>query len=58
MKDISIIDNWGEQYIEINGIKYSYDLFEEWGINGMPEGTKFELVKRENGKMIIKRLED
>ncbi len=40
---------------EICGIHYHKELFSEWGINGMPPGTCFELVSRDGDMITIKR---
>lgn len=46
-----------EQIIKIEGIKYSYGFFKALSGKGLPEGEKFEIVKRkEDGTAIIKKL--
>jgi|Deesub1362A_J573_1020465.scaffolds.fasta_scaffold00107_60 hypothetical protein len=32
--------------IEIEGIRYSYVVFRDWGKNGFPVGTVFKILKR------------
>jgi len=45
-------------YYEIYGIKYSDDLFKDWGEGGLPIGTLFKLDRRENGQIWIKVVEE
>ena len=42
----------------INGMCYSGSLFEAWAEGGMDIGTKFMLIKREDGVVTIEILED
>lgn len=39
--------------IEINGIKYSYGLFEAFGVGGMQLNTPFQIIKREDDTIVI-----
>ena len=39
--------------VEIRGIRYSIDLFESWAEDGFPDGTVFQIVKREDGVMTV-----
>lgn len=43
-------------YLEICGIRYSKELFREWGEKGMELGTLFKLTKRENNVVYIERV--
>lgn len=54
LKRLAIDDHPETQSITIRGINYSYGLFEAWGIGGMREGRLFELIKRENGVLVIR----
>ena len=57
MKKLKIETDDMLQFIKINGVKYSYGLFEELGINGMPEETLFKLKKRnKDGYLIVERI--
>ena len=40
----------------IYGTKYSDALFQAWGKDGLPVGTLFELVKREDATIHIKKI--
>ena len=44
-----------EHCIECEGIKYSFDMFGKFGADGFPEGTYFQIVKREDGMITITR---
>jgi len=45
-----------ERCIEAEGIKYSFELFGKFGIDGFPEGTYFKIDKRsEDGVITILR---
>jgi len=51
--EVKVIDH--ATTLEICGMHYHKDVFSEWGINGMPIGTLFELVSRDGGMVSIKR---
>ena len=53
MNNLKIETNDMLQQVKINGVKYSYNLFSELGINGMPEGTLFKLEKRTKDNYLI-----
>lgn len=45
-----------EEYcIEAGGIKYSFELFGNLGRDGFPDGTYFQLVRRDDGMLTITR---
>ena len=44
-----------EHCIEAEGIKYSFELFGQFGKDGIPEGTYFKLDKRKDGAVTIIR---
>jgi len=44
------------QVVTIEGINYAYDLFRDFGINGMAEGQLFKLTKREKETVTIQRI--
>jgi hypothetical protein len=46
--------DWAHDRFTIYGIQYSGALFRAWGEGGMPIGTKFTLVGREDGLISIK----
>ncbi|MCJ7828628.1 MAG: hypothetical protein MUP81_02675 [Dehalococcoidia bacterium] len=43
--------------IEAGGIKYSFELFGSLGKDGFPEGTYFQIGKREDGMLLVSRFE-
>lgn len=44
--------------VEIEGIRYSKELFRAWGEKGVEIGTLFKLLGRENGVVSIQTLPD
>ena len=53
---IEFHDEFG--YVTINGVNYSYELFKEFGINGMTVGTPFSLEERTPyGDIVIRKWE-
>lgn len=46
------------QVVEIEGIKYSYEFFREFGSNGMPTGQLFRLLQRYKSYVVVERLEE
>lgn len=52
---ISILPD--EDAIEAEGIKYSFDFFRNLGVDGIPDGTYFQIVKREDGMITVTRFE-
>lgn len=51
-----IVIDENERYIEINGIRYANELFEELAF--APVGTKIEIIERGDGVVVCKRLEE
>lgn len=43
---------------EIYGVRYAGALFKFWGKEGVPVGTLFRLVKREDGKIWVETVEE
>lgn len=39
-------------WIECGGIKYSFEMFQRLGMEGLSEGAYFQIVKREDTGMI------
>lgn len=44
-----------ENCIEAGGIKYSFEFFSLLGEEGFPEGTYFQIVSREDGRLTVRR---
>ncbi len=40
---------YGDKWIQIEGIKYSHDIFRGWGTKGAPVGTIFQIIERADG---------
>ena len=53
---LNIIEH--DNYIEIEGMRYSNALFEAWGVRGMAEGQLFRLMKRDDGMMEIRYIDE
>jgi len=45
-----------EKVIEIEGIRYTYELFKSWGKDGFPVGAVFKIIKKENGVFRVEKL--
>lgn len=56
--DFVVNTNEDLRILEINGIKYTYELFEALGKDGLAVGERFEVVKRDEDYITIKRLND
>ncbi len=41
----------------VNGVEYSYQVFEEFGIKGMKEGQLFKVLTR-NNSIVIQRIDN
>ena len=51
--------DWNSDIFTIYGVKYSATLFEAWSKNGLPIGTKFELIDRDQlGIITIREIHD
>ena len=51
-KDLEVFDVEG-LYLEINGVKYSYGLFQKLGMSGLKEGSVIKILKKdEDGGLI------
>jgi hypothetical protein len=48
--NIEVIDS---ETTRIEGVKYSNDLFQELGVEGMREGSLFTIIKREDGCVTV-----
>ena len=57
-KILTIKDDPEHQIIEIEGVRYSYALFQLWGTNGLPVNTLFKIVKKENGLLTIEKIKE
>ena len=55
---IQIESNNIKSIITIEGIKYSHDLFREWGAGGMEVGQLFRIYSRSDGCLAIERVEE
>ena len=45
------------EYIEICGMKYSFELFEMWGRNGMEKDTVYRILSRDDGMITIQTID-
>lgn len=45
------------RFIEICGVKYSYELFEAWGRNGIEKDTLFRIMGRVNGMITLQTID-
>jgi hypothetical protein len=54
---IEIIDKPETQTIAINGINYSYSLFQGFGMYGLPIGDSFTIIERKDGEISLEKLE-
>ena len=57
-KILTIKDDPKHQIIEIEGIRYSYALFQLWGTYGLPLNTIFKLVNRKDGVITIAKIDE
>jgi len=55
LKGAPIRYDWAHDRFEIYGIQYSGALFKAWGKNGMPVGTRFTIIGREDGLITLHR---
>ena len=55
LKGTPIQYDWVYDRFTIYGIQYSGALFKAWGEGGMPVGTKFTIVGREDGLITLHR---
>jgi hypothetical protein len=55
IKGAPIRYDWAYDRFEIYGIQYSGALFRAWGKDGMPVGTKFTLISRNDGSITLQR---
>ena len=46
---MNIMVDTEKRIVEVNGMKYSFELFEAWGQHGAPLGTVFIFDKRVDG---------
>lgn len=54
----SIKLDFASDVIEIFGMRYSRHLFVDWAEGGLPEGTLFRLVRRENKTIVLERVSE
>ena len=55
---LDIHDFPGRRILAINGINYAYELFESFGNGGLPIGAILQILAREDGVVIVRRLEE
>jgi len=46
------------QVATIEGVRYSYDLFREWGAKGMQVGQHFKVMSRQDGCFTIQKIQE
>jgi len=51
-------DNPERQYLEIEGINYSYEILKAWGEGGLPIGSVFQIVERKDGNIALKAIKE
>jgi len=60
-KPLRIKDDQFSGVIEIEGIKYSYEMFQQLGVGGalsMAVGDVFQIIERGDGVLVLRRLDD
>ena len=55
LRKIKIVDNYEMQYVEIEGIRYSYALFVAFSKLGLDLNQPFKIMKREDGMLTIEK---
>ncbi len=56
MHDLSIAYDARNDIVTIEGVKYSGVLFREFSASGLPVGVPFEITKRVDGVVTIRRI--
>ena len=58
MAKLLVEDDLLNEVVTINGMRYSHRIFEEWADGGLPIGTLFRIISRDNGVVAVERISE